>query len=353
MTSEIRYHAADLIAFTEALFAKAGMDADKAALVAPLLVEADLMGHTTHGLQLAPGYLGALADGGMKGTGQPETISDRGPVVAWDGRRLSGVWLTASAIDLAVDRARTYGTCSVAIRRSHHIACLAAFLERATRHGMMITLASSDPDVASVAPFNGIKAVYTPDPIAIGIPTEGDPILIDISASITTNGLTGRLHREGGPLPGPWVQDAEGNATDDPGVLFTDPPGTILPVGGLDHGHKGYGLALMVEALTQGLPGHGRADPPEGWGAGVYIQVQDPTAFAGMDPFTRQTQWLADACRATPARPGAGSVRLPGDGALSRKRAALEHGLLLYPGVMEGLTKSAEGLGVEAPKPAS
>ena len=346
-----RYAAAALTACAEALFAAAGLDADKARMVAPLMVEADLMGHTTHGLQLVPPYLAALADGSMTGSGQPAVLADRGPVVSWDGRRLSGVWLTAAAVDLAVERARLYGTGTVSIRRAHHIACLAAFLERATRHGMMVTLACSDPSVASVAPFGGTRAVYTPDPIAIGIPTGGDPILVDISASITTNGLTGRLHKEGRALDHPWVIDADGNPSTDPAVLFTDPPGTILPVGGLDHGHKGYGLALMVESLTQALAGHGRADPAEGWGAGVYVQVYDPTAFAGADAFTRQTDWLAEACRGNPPRPGVEAVRLPGDGALARKRAALRDGVALYPGIVDGLRTWADKLGVAPPVP--
>ncbi|MEQ9334337.1 Ldh family oxidoreductase [Thalassobaculum sp.] len=345
-----RYAADDLIAYAEALFAAAGLDADKAAVVAPLMVEADLMGHTTHGLQLVPPYLAALADGSMTASGQPAVLADRGPVVSWDGRRLSGVWLTAAAVDLAVERARLYGTCTVSIRRAHHIACLAAFLERATRHGMMVQLACSDPSVASVAPYGGTRAVYTPDPVAVGIPTSGDPILVDISASITTNGLTGRLHKEGRKLDHEWVIDADGNPSTDPAVLFTDPPGTILPVGGIDHGHKGYGLALIVEALTQGLAGHGRADPAEGWGAGVFVQVWDPTAFAGVEEYTRQTDWLAQACRGNPPRPGVDRVRLPGDGALARRRAALEHGVTLYPGIVDGLKGWAGKLGVAAPK---
>jgi LDH2 family malate/lactate/ureidoglycolate dehydrogenase len=346
-----RYAASDLIRYADSLFAAAGLEAEKSAIVAPLMVEADLMGHTTHGLQLVPGYLAALTDGSMTPGGAPEILSDRGPAVAWDGRRLSGVWLTAKAIDLAVERARQFGTCTVAIRRSHHIACLAAFLERATAHGMMVTLTSSDPSVASVAPYGGTRAVYTPDPIAVGIPTSGDPILIDISASITTNGLTGRLHKEGRTLDHDWLIDAAGNPSKDPAVLFADPPGTILPVGGLDHGHKGYGLALAVEALTQALAGHGRADPPEGWGAGVWVQVQDPAAFSGADAFTRQTDRLVELCRSNPPRPGVEAVRLPGDGALRRKRSALADGVELYPGIVEALAGWADKLGVEPVTP--
>ena len=113
---------------------------------------------------------------------------------------------------------------TVVIRNSHHIGCLAAFLQRATDRGLMITVASSDPAVATVAPFGGRKAVYTPDPLAVGIPTDGDPILIDISASITTNGMAARLRREGKRFPGSWALDATGKPTDDPSALFTDPP---------------------------------------------------------------------------------------------------------------------------------
>jgi LDH2 family malate/lactate/ureidoglycolate dehydrogenase len=346
------YAAADLRRFASDLFAAAGCDGDKPALIAELLVEADLLGHTTHGLQLCASYLGALAAGGMAATGGPTVVGDRGNTLTWDGRRLPGVWLTAKAIDEAVARARQRGLAAVSIRRSHHIGCLAAFLQRATDHGMMVILASSDPNEASVAPFGGRRAVFTPDPIAVGIPTDGEPVLIDISASITTNGMSKRLHREGRRYPGAWAMDAQGAASDDPGAIFADPPGTLLPLGGTEYGYKGYGLALMIEALTQGLAGFGRADPAEGWGAGVFVLVLDPEAFAGREAFLRQTGWTAAACRETPPAPGIARVRLPGEQALASKRRALAEGVGLYPGIMEALRVWGERLGVALPRPA-
>jgi L-lactate dehydrogenase len=71
---------------------------------------------------------------------------------------------------------------------------------------MIVMIASSDPSDASVAPFGGLKAVFTPDPIAVGIPTDGEPILIDMSASITTNGMTSPPPRAGAIRP--WAMDA-------------------------------------------------------------------------------------------------------------------------------------------------
>ena len=158
--------------------------------------------------------------------------------------------------------------------------------------------------------------------------------------------MADRLRREGKRFPGPWALDAAGHPTDDPDALFTDPPGTLLPTGGTDHGHKGYGLALMVEALTQGLGGFGRADAPTGWGASVFVQVIDPAAFGGGGRFRRQTGWLANACRATPPVPGVDAVRLPGERGLARKRRALAEGVALYPGIMDALAPYAAKFGV-------
>jgi LDH2 family malate/lactate/ureidoglycolate dehydrogenase len=347
----LRYRAADLLEFARGLFAASGCDGDKPRVIAEMLVEADLMGHTTHGLQLAGGYLQEIAEDHMKAAGEPEIVADRGAAVTWDGGTLPGVWLTVRAVDLAVERARKHGLCAIAIRRSHHIACLATFLPRATAAGMMVTIFSSDPADASVAPFGGLKAVFTPDPIAVGIPTGGDPILIDMSASITTNGMTNRLRREGRRYPGLWAMDAKGASTDDPNALFTDPPGTLQPTGGRDHGHKGYGLALTVEALTQALPGFGRSSKPEGWGAGVFIQVFDPRAFGGAAPFLQEMDWIAEACRTNPPASGFDEVRLPGQRAMALKREALANGVPLYPGIMPALQPWAKKLKVKAPAP--
>jgi LDH2 family malate/lactate/ureidoglycolate dehydrogenase len=348
-TAGAAYRAEELVAFADQLFRAAGLEDEKASTVAEVLVEGDLLGHTTHGLALAAPYLQAALDGSMTAKGEPEVVSDRGGALCWDGRRLPGPWLVVKAIEAALARVPEHGIAAVAIRESHHIACLASYLARATASGCMILLTCSDPSEASVAPFGGLEALFTPNPIALGVPTEGDPILIDMSASITTNGMTARLRNEGRRFPGPWAMTAAGQATDDPNVLSTEPPGTLLPTGGKDHGHKGYNLALAIEALSQGLSGHGRADPLTDWGASVYVQVMDPGAFGGAANFIRQTSFIAAACRGNPPAPGVQAVRLPGELSLARKRQALKRGVRLYSGIMEGLRPLAAQLGVAPP----
>ena len=346
-----RYAAAALTDAATRLLQAAGLDGDKAGAVAAILVEGDLMGHTTHGLALLGPYLAELESGAMARDGLPTVIQDRPAAVTWDGRRLPGPWLVLQAMELATARARQYGTGTVVIRRSHHIACLAAYLKRATDQGLLMLLTCSDPNTASVAPFGGLDAVFTPNPVSAGIPTSGDPVLVDISTSATTNGLTNRLHKEGGKLPAPWVIDGHGQSSDDPAVLFKDPKGTILPLGGIDSGHKGYGLSLLGEALTGGLAGHGRADPREGWGATVLLQVIDPAAFSGAEAFTRQTGAVAAQCHASrPAQAGK-AVRMPGEQGLAKAREQLDAGVALYPAILPSLAPWSAKYGVALPPP--
>jgi len=341
--------AASLTSFAQAALERAGMETSKAAAVADVLVEGDLLGHSTHGLLLLPLYLAEIEKRQMTLSGAPLVLADHPAAVTWDGRRLPGPWLTLEAITLACGRARTLGSCAVVVRRSHHIGCLAAYLQRVTDQGLMILLTCSDPSGTGVAPHGGYRGAYTPNPLAAAWPTDGDPVMLDVSQSITTTLMTRRLRAEGRRFPGQWAVDNRGEPTDDPGALFTDPPGALLPMGGTDHGHKGYALGLLVEALTGGLAGHGRDDPEEGWGATVFLQVLDPALFGGSEDFLRQTSRLSRLCHETPPRPGFERVRLPGENGLRRREAQLESGVELHADVAPALRPWAEKLGIALP----
>ncbi|MBC7814450.1 MAG: Ldh family oxidoreductase [Burkholderiales bacterium] len=348
-----RYLASDLLAFATTLLQRAGLSTDRAGTAAEILLEADLMGHTTHGFNLLGPYLGELESGAMTKDGEPTVVADHSAALTWDGRYLPGPWLVTQAMDVAFERIRTNPVVTIVIQRSHHIACLAAYPKRATDKGLFMLLTCSDPRAKSVAPFGGIRPLYTPNPLAVGIPMQGDPIIIDISMSTTTNGLVGRLYNEGKGehLPHEWLLDNQGNASDDPATNYTDPPGTVLPLGGMDSGHKGFALGILVEALTSALGGYGRADAPTTWGASVFLQIIDPDAFGGRDRFMRETEWFAEAARSNPTAPGNPPVRLPGSRALQQRANYLESGIVLYPSIMPALAKWADKLGVEVPKP--
>ncbi len=339
-----RFEVRALQGFAEHLLSRAGLRTEQAQLVAQTLVEADLLGHTTHGLQLLAAYLRDIESGRMTVEGEPEVVHDHPGAVTWDGRYLPGPWLVHKAMQLAFDRVKAQAVVTVVIRRSHHIACLAAYLKHATDRGLVMLLSCSDPAVASVAPHGAMAGRYTPNPIAAGFPTDGDPVLIDISASTTTNGMTARMNRAGTGerLPGPWLVDNRGEASDDPRVMLADPPGAILPLGGMDLGYKGFALGLLVEALTGGLAGASRGNAEKRWGASVFLQVLDPAAFGGRDAFVASTGWLAQSCRTAPVKPGQPAVRLPGERALALRERQRSSGVALHPDVMPSLAPFAQ-----------
>jgi L-lactate dehydrogenase len=345
----VRYRAEQLRQFAQALIERAGVRADIARDVADVLLDGDLLGHTTHGLALLALYLDELAHDRMAKSGEPAVIASRPAAQIWDGHRLPGPWLARRALDAAVGMARQCGTGSVAIRRSHHIACLAAYLKRATGQGLVAIIECSDPTVMAVAPHGGITPFITPNPIAAGVPTSGDPILIDVLTSITSMGFARQQMLAGKRLPGAWLIDADGSPTSDPSALFDEPTGALLPLGGIDAGHKGFALGLLIEAMTAGLAGHGRADPPAGWGASVFVQVLDPDAFGGLSGFKRQMDFVADAAHNSRPRAGVDRVRLPGERGLQRYREQLADGVALHPTIMPALAPWAQKYAVAPP----
>jgi len=348
----VRYRAEDLRKFAVELLTKQEMSREVATTVAEILLEGDLLGHTTHGLQLLGPYLKELQQGTMAREGMPVVLQDHGMSVLWDGRYLPGPWLVARAIDTGMGRLKNYPVFTANIKQSHHIACLAAYLERVARQGYLILLATSDPTLgAKVSPFGSRTPVYTPNPVAAGWPLKDGVVMLDISMSTTSVGLSQRLTRQKGKLPGKWVLDAEGRPTDDPSVIFDKPSGSILPLGGVELGYKGFALGLLVEALTSGLCGFGRKDQPGRWGATVFIMIINPEALGGRQPFLKESTFIAEAClNAEPIHKGQ-PVRLPGQAALAKKRDYLQKGVKLEPVILPSLEKWSGRLGVPVPEP--
>jgi len=344
-----RFDAKALRQFGEALFIASGLAADRARDVTEVLLEGDLLGHTTHGFALLPAYLKALQENTMEKSGEPAIVADHGAAFTWDGRYLPGPWLARRAIQIASERLTEHPVVTVVIRRSHHIGCLQAYLKPVTDTGCFILLTCSDPQSRTVTPHGGAAPRYSPNPLAVGIPTNGEPVLIDISMSSTANALCQRLATTGERLPGPWLVDRAGQPTDNPQVLFNNRGGAILPLGGTDLGYKGFALGLFVEALTNALGGHGRATGETRWGASVFLQLINPEQFGGREAFLRESSFFGETCVATPVPAGKPPVRLPGHAALARRADQLTHGVQLHPTILPALVPWAESLTVTLP----
>ncbi len=336
--------------FIGSLLKTADVRPDVADVVTRVLVQGDQLGQHTHGVKLARGYLRDLRSGHASADPQNlQVLKSASSVRLYDAGYLLGPYVLDTVLGWAAGAAREHGVAIANVNRSHHIACLGAYLKQVVDQNLVCIIMSSDPAVASVAPFGGTRPMYTPNPVAVGIPGSPDPVLIDVSMSSITNGMVAKRRALGQRLDHPILQAADGTLTDDPAALSTEPPGTILPLGGQAYGHKGYALGLMVEAMTSGLGGHGRKDKPKGWGASVHIQVIDPEFLGGIDALKQElglfAQGVADNPPIDPKRP----PRVPGAQGMAKWRLADQQGLTLPDDVLAELRAAADEAGVPAP----
>lgn len=342
MTQAKRYDVQTITAFVEQLFETAGADTEVAQVVTRVLLEGELLGHRTHGLNLVGRYLAGVLSEQVKARADAlEQVSDSGISSLFDGHYVLGPYCVSRALDCAAKGATEQGIGIAVVRRASHIGCLAAYLKPFTDRGLVAMVYSSDPSAGLVCAHGGIDPIYTPNPIAAGIPTRGEPILLDVSMSTITLGLVGQHRDAGSTLPHPVVMSNDGRLSDDPADFFSTPPGSILPLGGQAFGHKGFALAILVEALTSGLAGHGRKDAPDQWGASATAVVIDPRFFGGLEAFTEESSFLGKLILASrpvdPERP----VRLPGQAGLKLREQALREGVSLTQKLVDDLNQSA------------
>lgn len=332
------------------LLRASGLDEEKASAVARRLVEADLLGHRSHGLQNLATYLERLADGRIARQGSIRTLHDTGASFSWSTERLPGAWVMEQLIDQAIARTAQHAAVTATLANCSHIGALQAYLEDIGRRGLMALMMVTDPGVATVAPPGGVDAVITSNPIAACIPTAGDPILIDQSTSLVSNFAVAQHAAAGRTMPGDWVVDNQGRPSNDPAALAATPPGTLMPLGGSEFGYKGFGFGLMVEAFALALSGFGRDQPRVRGAQGVFLQLINPAQFGnGQAAFIASTTALVQQCQGSRPAEAGGAIRLPGQRALQLKAEQQAQGIAYTHAVLATLGSWSQKLGVATP----
>jgi len=325
-----------------ALFVESGLSETASKEVAGALVDADVHGVTSHGTMLVPLYLKRIRSGSVSTEVSPEVLIDRGVVALLDGRNALGQLTSPQAMGMAVAKARSFGAGVVAVRRAFHFGRAGRYAEQAAREGL-IGLAMSNTRPLMPAPGGAMPAIGN-NPMAFAFPREGDdPLVIDVALSQSSMGAVRLAAKAGRSLPEGWAADSEGRPTTDPGVALA---GMLLPAGG----HKGFALALAVEALTGVLAGGAfgpqvrplYGDPSEPYSCSHLFMALDPDAFGAREDFSSR---IAELC--TWLRGPGGAPRLPGDRSREVAEAAAKRGIDLGEGVLEELMRLAAEHGVE------
>jgi uncharacterized oxidoreductase len=352
MTDEIIVSAADLRSFVTNIFRAAGVPDAAAAVVAESLVDANLCGHDSHGVVRVWDYLRQIEKGELVAAAELRVLSETAAMLAVDAQLGFGQVQMRRVIDRLVPKARELGTATSTVVNCGHVGRVGEWVERIAAMGFAGLMSVNDNGVLQcVAPPRGVAPRISTNPIAIGVPTGGDPLVLDISTSTVANGKVKVAYLAGKECPPGWLLDHEGNPTTDPAVRFKDPRGTILPMGGEADGYKGFGLGLLLDILVGGLSGgFCPPAPPDAPGTNnVLLTVWDPRRFAGMEHFVAEADKLVAHVRETPRKAGGDSIRLPGDRGKAVRSERLRDGITLDGKTWKRMREAAEGLGVAIP----
>jgi hydroxycarboxylate dehydrogenase B len=328
-----------------------GTSAEEAKIVAASLVDANLKGYDSHGVMRVPYYVQAIKDGEVV-PGAELTILDEGPskVVA-DGNWGLGQVQAMRLIELLSAKARATGLGLGTMMHSGHIGRLGEYCEKtAARRLVSMLMVNSHGGAVRVAPPGGKAPRLSTNPLAIGVPLDDAPLVLDFSTSATAEGKVRVKKIAGQPCPEGWLIDNEGRATCDPNTLYGNPPGAILPMGGAQ-AYKGFGLGLMIEILTGALSGGNCAKtvPYPKKGNCVFILLIDPARFGGADHFQSEVRQLADYVRSCPRVEGCEEIILPGDPERRLAERRMKEGIFLDDENWNALVKLGQTFGVTAP----
>ena len=330
------------------IFRHAGSDADEAEAIAEHLIDANLVGHDSHGVIRILPYLKLLQQGGVRANRQASIMQDGGALIAVDGQQGYGQVVAKQAIALGIERARKHGVAVVGLRNASHIGRIGAWAEQAAAAGLIsLHFVNTSGAGILVAPFGGSDRRLSVNPIAMGVPRPGaEPIIHDMSTGIIAAGKVRVAQNKGELVPEGCLIDAQGQPTRDPAALFADPPGALLTVGG----HKGYGLSIFCEVLAGALTGGGSSHPDNPDADRVVNNMLsiliDPERMAGMARVAADLARLEGWVKASPpAKPG-GEILFPGEPERRLKARRLAQGLPLDANTLDQVRTAARSVGV-------
>lgn len=302
----------DLTDFVTDIFKSLHAPVDKAQRVAGHLVEANLKGHDSHGVGMVPNYVYGATQGHLKVDADAAVVMDKGSVLLVDGQQGFGQVVGHQATALGIERARQQGLCCVGSRNNYHLGRIGTYGEQCAAAGLVsLHFVNVVGHAPFVSPWGGREKRMQTNPFCCAVPTDHEPIVLDMATSAIALGKVRVARMKGVPVPDGSLFDAQGMPTSDPNAL--EEGGSLGPFGQ----HKGYGLALICELLGGGLAGEWTmADVSKQKDMTInhmLMFIVDPDLFGGLGNFQREVRAMADWLRDSAPAAGNDRVRLPGD----------------------------------------
>jgi LDH2 family malate/lactate/ureidoglycolate dehydrogenase len=338
VATDQRVDTGELLERVQRVFARCGMAAGDARLLADSLVAADLRAIHSHGVLRVPDYVKKLTRDGVNPAGRPFVARERAATAVVDGDNAMGQVACHFAMELAIAKARTYGVGSVAVRGSNHCGALLYYATQALPEGM-IGLATTNA-LPTMAPWGGCEKILGINPLAVALPSlEEPPIVLDAAFSASSHGKIRVYHQKGLPIPEGWAFDREGVPTTDAAAAID---GLLQPIGAF----KGVGLAVVMGALASFLSGSAygtelgdMVDGPRAGQDGQFVMALDVSAFEDGERFRRRVDGAVRQIRES--RPAAGFERCwaPGELEAEFERRYRRDGIPLSEETLRGLAE--------------
>jgi uncharacterized oxidoreductase len=337
-----------LRALTTSIFQAAGCDAAEAERIAAHLVEANLVGHDSHGVIRVPSYVRWLREGKVLANRTVQVAFENEVIAVLDGQFGFGQTIGEQAVGLGIAKAERHGVAVIALRHSGHLGRIGDWPLMAAEAGKLsLHFVNTTGAGILTAPFGGINRRLSANPIAAGVPIRGrSPLLLDISACTIAEGKIRVALNKGVPVPENCLIDAVGRPTTDPRVFYADPPGAILPIAG----HKGYGLGVLCEVLAGALTGGGCSNPANAGRVvngmlSIYLdhtRFQDDATFAA--EMERFVAWVKSSATVAPD----GEILMPGEIEERTKARRQRDGIEIDATTWTQLVETARSVGVGA-----
>ncbi len=321
---------------------KAGLSDQDAAITTDVLVTTDTWGVHTHGTKQLRALLKNFRDGKMDLAASAELVGQGTSWALYDGHRSMPMVTSKRAMGTAIEKARATGIAWVGVRNSGHFGAAGYYANMAAQEGMLgLSMCNVDPGVA-VPGSRG--PVLGTNPLAYAVPAGKEkPVFLDIATSVVAAGKVYAAQAAGKPIPEGWLIDKDGLPTTDPaGYPLV---GALMPMAG----HKGYGIALMIEVLTGVLCGGAVRDNIVSWVNGP-APVNQSLAFLAIDvsmgmpreDFGGRMDALIRGIRGAPRAVNADRIYLPGEKEWDNRERALRDGILLPADVVASLDGLAQ-----------
>jgi uncharacterized oxidoreductase len=331
---------------TAAIFHAAGCSDAEARRIAAHLVEANLVGHDSHGVIRIATYVQWLRAGKVLPDRTIQVAFENDVIAVLDGQFGFGQTVGEQAMRLGIEKSARHGVAVIALRNSGHLGRIGDWPLMAAQAGKLsLHFVNTTGAGILVAPHGGINRRLSANPIAAGVPIPGrSPLLLDISACTIAEGKVRVALNKGVAVPEGCLIDAQGRPTSDPRVFYADPPGAILSIAG----HKGYGLAVLCEILAGALTGGGCSNPVNAGRVvngmlSIFLDIsrfQEETAFAA--EIERFIAWVKSSAKAAPD----GEILMPGEIEEQTKAQRLRDGIEVDDTTWSQILDTARAVGL-------